>query len=125
MDSIIVIGSDEQREQLFAQWAKGRDPWYLRRDVQRIDARRIEEVDIEQISAATEILTSDEPPPQQTLDDDPWTAHEQAMQLWPDAQTRLRQLKLHHLHRGWPAHLLPTRADTAARVLGYFLRVNA
>lgn len=122
---MILIGDAPERERLFALWAEGQDEWHLRRDVVRVDCERASDVP-DDLPASTVILGAGAPQALQTvLDADPWKASQQAMELWPDGTERLRQLRLHHLGRGWPVRQAPQRADDAAQVLGYLLRVHA
>jgi hypothetical protein len=125
MDLVLVIGTSEERQQLWEAFASDRDPWYLRRDVERVDVERIEDANAEALARARHILCAEgASAPAVQLPDDPWQAHQLALQTWPDPAVRLRELRLAHLRAGLPRTLLPRQLDTPARVLGYFLRVK-
>jgi hypothetical protein len=123
---VIVIGSAPERERLFADWSRGRDQWQLRRDVTRHDYDRISDAPDELVRSGAIVLAGSGPTPEIVwLDEDPWLASEQAMDLWSDPIERLRQLRLHHLRRAWPPERAPQRAEHAGQVLGYLLQVHA
>lgn len=122
--TVIVIGTAQERDALYAAWAAGQDPWFVRRDVERIDTESALDIDADILAGST-VLGTAAAKEATVLDDDPWIAKQQAFDMWPDRAVRLRQLRLHHLHRGWPVELLPKSADTPARVLGYLLRVRS